>query len=116
MASAKQIKAQKLFAKRSKRGDFRKAITKTKKAKSKETNAQRSDQVLHRLGIMDGSRELAKIEALEEVTHIGQTKITWIPDEVMVKATEEGFQVPSGWYKLTRKQKLGFLKKFWRTK
>jgi len=33
MASAKQIKAQKLFAKRSKRGDFRKAITKTKKAK-----------------------------------------------------------------------------------
>ena len=32
MASAKQIKAQKLFAKRSKRGDFRKAISKTKKA------------------------------------------------------------------------------------
>ena len=31
MASAKQIKNQKLFAKRSKRGDFRKAITKTKK-------------------------------------------------------------------------------------
>jgi len=32
MASAKQIKARKLFAKRVKRGDFRKAITKTKKA------------------------------------------------------------------------------------
>ena len=32
MASAKQIKARKLFAKRSKRGDFRKAISKTKKA------------------------------------------------------------------------------------
>ena len=34
MASAKQIKARKLFAKRVKRGDFRKAITKTKKSKS----------------------------------------------------------------------------------
>ena len=34
MASAKQIKARKLFAKRVKRGDFRKAISKTKKAKS----------------------------------------------------------------------------------
>jgi len=33
MPSAKQIKAQKLFAKRVKRGDFRKAITKSKKAK-----------------------------------------------------------------------------------
>ena len=32
MPSAKQIKNQKLFAKRSKRGDFRKAIAKTKKA------------------------------------------------------------------------------------
>ena len=32
MASAKQIKARKLFAMRSKRGDFRKAITKTKKS------------------------------------------------------------------------------------
>ena len=32
MASAKQIKARKLFAKRVKRGDFRKAITKTKKS------------------------------------------------------------------------------------
>jgi len=38
MPSAKQIKARKLFAKRVKRGDFRKAITKTKKAKS--TNPQ----------------------------------------------------------------------------
>jgi hypothetical protein len=34
MPSAKQIKARKLFAKRVKRGDFRKAISKTKKAKS----------------------------------------------------------------------------------
>jgi len=32
MPSAKQIKAQKLFAKRVKRGDFRKAIAKTKKS------------------------------------------------------------------------------------
>ena len=32
MASAKQIKARKLFAKRVKRGDFRKAIAKTKKS------------------------------------------------------------------------------------
>ena len=34
MASAKQIKARKLFAKRVKCGDFRKAISKTKKSKS----------------------------------------------------------------------------------
>jgi len=34
MASAKQIKARKLFAMRSKRGDFRKAIAKSKKSKS----------------------------------------------------------------------------------
>ena len=32
MPSAKQLKARKLFAMRSKRGDFRKAITKSKKA------------------------------------------------------------------------------------
>ena len=36
MASAKQIKNQKLFAKRSKRGDFKKAITKTKKSNGKK--------------------------------------------------------------------------------
>ena len=34
MASAKQIKARKEFAKRVKRGDFRKAIAKSKKTKS----------------------------------------------------------------------------------
>jgi len=33
MASAKQIKAQKLFARRAKRGDFKKAIAKSKKKK-----------------------------------------------------------------------------------
>ena len=37
MPSAKQIKNQKLFAKRVKRGDFRKAITKTKLKKNKVT-------------------------------------------------------------------------------
>jgi len=44
MPSAKQIKAQKLFAKRSKRGDFKKAITKTKKSKSnpKKKNSSRA--------------------------------------------------------------------------
>ena len=41
MASAKQIKARKLFAKRAKRGDFRKAITKTKKTKSKASPPKR---------------------------------------------------------------------------
>jgi len=35
MASKAQIKARKLFAKRAKRGDFRKAIAKTKKSKTK---------------------------------------------------------------------------------
>ena len=34
MASAKQLKAQKLFAMRAKRGDFRKAKTKNKKSRS----------------------------------------------------------------------------------
>jgi len=37
MPTAKQIKAQKLFAKRVKRGDFRKAIAKTKKKKGDRT-------------------------------------------------------------------------------
>ena len=40
MASAKQIKARKLFARKSKRGDFRKAISKTKKAKTKQQDYQ----------------------------------------------------------------------------
>ena len=38
MTSAKQLKARKLFAKRVKRGDFRKAIAKTKKSKSKSSS------------------------------------------------------------------------------
>lgn len=42
MASAKQIKARKLFAKRVKRGDFRKAISKTKKANPKKKNSSRA--------------------------------------------------------------------------
>mgnify|MGYP003139509653 FL=1 len=44
MPSAKQIKARKEFAKRVKRGDFRKAISKTKKSKSnpKEKNSSRA--------------------------------------------------------------------------
>jgi len=41
MASAKQIKNQKLFAKRSKRGDFRKAISKTKKAKPSKPQTEK---------------------------------------------------------------------------
>ena len=40
MPSAKQIKARKLFAKRVKRGDFRKAISKTTKAKTKQQDYQ----------------------------------------------------------------------------
>ena len=45
MPSAKQIKARKEFAKRVKRGDFRKAITKTKKTKSnpKKKNSSRAN-------------------------------------------------------------------------
>ena len=42
MASAKQIKARKEFAKRVKRGDFRKAITKTKKSKPEKKNSSRA--------------------------------------------------------------------------
>ena len=38
MPSAKQIKARKLFAKRVKRGDFRKAISKTKKSELPQKN------------------------------------------------------------------------------
>jgi len=43
------------------------------------------------------------------------SKSNVISDSVMLKATDEGFQIPSGWWRLTKKQKLGFLKKFWRT-
>lgn len=41
MASKKQIKARKLFAKRVKRGDFRKAISKTKKSKSSKPKIEK---------------------------------------------------------------------------
>jgi len=43
MPSAKQIKARKLFAKRVKRGDFRKAISKTKKVKTKSDSKKNPD-------------------------------------------------------------------------
>jgi len=42
MASAKQLKARKLFAKRVKRGDFRKAIAKSKKTKTKSTTHKKT--------------------------------------------------------------------------
>ena len=50
MPSAKQIKARKLFAKRVKRGDFRKAISKTKKAKSSKPKLKRTDANPHQAG------------------------------------------------------------------
>ena len=43
------------------------------------------------------------------------SKSNVISDSVMLKATDGGFQIPSGWWRLTKKQKLGFLKKFWTT-
>ena len=48
MASAKQIANQKRFARRAKRGDFKKAISKSKKVKTKsdsKKNPDQSDQV-----------------------------------------------------------------------
>ena len=48
MASAKQIKNQKLFAKRVKRGDFRKAISKTKKRSSGQINDYQSGEGLEK--------------------------------------------------------------------
>ena len=43
MPSTKQIKNQKLFARRSKRGDFRKAISKSKKVKTKSDSKKNPD-------------------------------------------------------------------------
>jgi len=45
MASAKQLKAQKLFAKRAKRGDFRKAIAKSKKKKNVASSIHQRDRL-----------------------------------------------------------------------
>ena len=98
MASAKQIAWRKKFARMSKAGVFR--STKKGKARAKET--------AQHLGGIRRSRQLDQIEALED------QKSNFISDSVMLKATDEGFQIPSGWYRLTKKQKLGFLKKFWR--
>jgi len=47
MPSAKQIKARKLFAKRVKRGDFKKAIAKSKKTKSSKPKLKRTDANPH---------------------------------------------------------------------
>ena len=47
MPSAKQIKARKLFARRSKRGDFRKAITKTKKARGILSEKEIDEEIKH---------------------------------------------------------------------
>ena len=65
MASAKQIKARKLFAKRVKRGDFRKAIAKTKKTKSnpkkkKSTNVKRLEDRISEL-----ERQLTKLADIQ---------------------------------------------------
>ena len=72
MPSAKQIKARKLFAKRVKRGDFRKAISKTKKAKlpqrittkpksssklTKKNQQQFNEYMKHQRNLAKGSRE-----------------------------------------------------------
>ena len=46
MPSAKQIKARKLFAMRAKRGDFRKAITKSKKDSTIAHNKRMADKYL----------------------------------------------------------------------
>jgi len=65
MPSAKQLKARKEFAKRVKRGDFRKAITKTKKAKSnpkkkKSTNVKRLEDRISEL-----ERQLTKLADIQ---------------------------------------------------
>ena len=68
MPSAKQIKARKLFAKRVKRGDFRKAISKTKKAKipqrfnessklNKKNQQKFNEYMKHQRNLAKGSRE-----------------------------------------------------------
>ena len=115
MASAKQIAWRKKFARMSKAGVFR--STKKGKARAKSSGSPEVQaQTAQHLGGIRRSRELTKIEALEEQKYShGTEKITWIPDEVMVKATEAGWKLPSTWFNATRKQKLGFLKKFWRT-
>jgi len=63
MPSAKQIKNQKLFAKRVKRGDFKKAITKTKKSnpkKKKSTNVKRLEDRISEL-----ERQLTKLADIQ---------------------------------------------------
>ena len=65
MASAKQIANQKRFAMRAKRGDFKKAITKTKKSKSnpkkkKSTNVKRLEDRISEL-----ERQLTKLADIQ---------------------------------------------------
>ena len=63
MASAKQIKARKLFAKRAKRGDFRKAITKTKKSKSSKKEMMAKEKLFEMVAKAPSSkRSLEKVQ------------------------------------------------------
>lgn len=123
MASAKQLKAQKLFARRAKRGDFKKAIAKTKKAKSNlpQRITTKPKEKLYRdyahygapltgsdVGIMGESNphnETVKFMGLEK------TKKP-IPDYIMAEAMNDGFEIPSGWFSMSKSMQLGFLKKF----
>jgi hypothetical protein len=63
MASAKQIKARKLFAKRVKRGDFKKAITKTKKSKSSKKEMMAKEKLFEMVAKAPSSkRSLEKVQ------------------------------------------------------
>ena len=64
MASAKQIKARKLFAMRAKRGDFKKAITKTKKVK---TNPKRKT-LEKRLAILENKLNSVVLKSAVDYT------------------------------------------------
>ena len=35
-----------------------------------------------------------------------------IPDYIMAEAMDDGFELPSGWFKMSKSMQLGFLKKF----
>jgi len=99
MASAKQIAWRKKFAKMAKSGKFKKKKTRDPyplttrlllAKKSKKSNPH---------------NETVKFMGLEK------TKKS-IPDYIMAEAMNDGFEIPSGWFSMSKSMQLGFLKKF----
>ena len=92
MASAKQIAWRKKFAKlygKKKKGS---KSTKTKSSSKSSTKSNPHNETVKFMGLEKTKKP--------------------IPDYIMAEAMDDGFELPSGWFKMSKSMQLGFLKKF----